>query len=92
MGTQSTAARSIGVAWGRFRGASIRFLSREPEYIGWVPADRAITQSVQQRSPVTVSWPDSPAAKALQTVVTWTGLDLARGSQPFFQRARKALR
>jgi hypothetical protein len=24
--------------------------------------------------------------------VTWTGLDLARGSQPFFQRARKALR
>ena len=79
-------------AWGRFRGASIRFLSREPEYIGWVPADRAITQSVQQRSPVTVSWPDSPAAKALQTVVTWSGLDLARGSQPFFQRARKALR
>jgi flagellar biosynthesis protein FlhG len=79
-------------AWGRFRGASIRFLSREPEYIGWVPADRAITQSVQQRSPVTVSWPDSPAAKALQAVVTWSGLDLARGSQPFFQRARKALR
>ncbi len=79
-------------AWTRFRGAALRFLKREPEYIGWVPADPAVTQSVQQRSPVTVSWPASPAAQALQAVVQWGPLDLARASSSFFQGARRALR
>lgn len=79
-------------AWERFRGAASRFLGQEPDYMGWVPDDPAITQSVQQRSPVTVSWPDSPAARSIQAIVGWEYLDLARGATPFYQRARRALR
>lgn len=85
-------ARLAQAAWDRFRGASQRFLGREPEFVGWVPADPAVSQSVQQREPVTLSFPDSPAAKAIRTVTEWGPIDHARTTSAFYDRARRALR
>lgn len=79
-------------AWERFRGAAQRFLRQEPDYVGWVPADPAVSQSVQQRRPITLSWPEAPAAKALEEVANWAPLDHARAATAFYERARRALR
>jgi flagellar biosynthesis protein FlhG len=78
--------------WERFRGASQRFLGHQPEFVTWIPADPAVAQSVQQREPVTLSFPESPAARALQRVVAWAPIDHARTASAFYDKARKALR
>lgn len=79
-------------AWDRFRAASNRFLGHQPEYIGWVPADPAVSQSVQQRSPVSQSYPDSAAAHALTKVADWAPIEHARTTSAFYEKARRALR
>ena len=79
-------------AWDRFRGASQRFLGHSPEYVGWVPTDEAVTASVHERRPVTLTRPDSPAATSLAQIATWRPIDLARTSRAFYDKARKALR
>lgn len=79
-------------AWERFQGASKRFLGHSPEFVGWVPADEAISRSVEARVPVTVLEPASPAAKAILSVSRWGPIDHARCARPFFERARSALR
>lgn len=79
-------------AWERFRGAAQRFLAKEPELIGWVPADNAVTLSVQERRPVTRSWPESPAGQAFERISRWAPLDHARARTEFYERARRALR
>jgi flagellar biosynthesis protein FlhG len=79
-------------AWDRFRAACQRFLVSQPEWIGWVPADGAISRSVEARTPVTLSLPPSPAASALVTISDWPPLELARTSSAFYERAQRALR
>lgn len=79
-------------AWERFRGAAQKFLAQEPELIGWVPMDTAVSLSVQERRPVVLSRPDSDAAKAFERVGKWAPLDHARASTAFYERARRALR
>ncbi|MEX1025897.1 MAG: AAA family ATPase [Planctomycetota bacterium] len=79
-------------AWERFKGASQRFLGHSPDWIGWVPADRAVQLSVDRRLPVVLDAPDCPAARALHGVSRWAPLEHARGARPFFERARASLR
>lgn len=79
-------------AWDRFRSASQRFLGHSPEYIGWVPADGAVSRSVEKRTPVTMLEPKCAAATALRTVSEWGPIDHARSAHSFYDRARRALR
>jgi flagellar biosynthesis protein FlhG len=78
--------------WDRFRGASQRFLGHSPEYVGWIPMDEAVLQSVQERRPVSLIRPDSAAALSLARIATWRPIDHARTSRAFYEKARKALR
>ncbi|MCP3917578.1 MAG: MinD/ParA family protein [bacterium] len=84
--------RLAEAGWERFRGAAQRFLGHNPEYIGWVPADPAVSHSVAKREPVTLSFPDSPSAKAIRQVASWAPIDHARTASAFYEKARKALR
>lgn len=79
-------------AWERFQSASQRFLGHAPERVGWVPYDMAVLRSVEQRVPVTLLEPDSPAAKAIDGVAHWAPIDQCRGERAFFDLARAALR
>jgi len=79
-------------AWERFQGASQRFLGHAPEFVGWVAYDPAVLRSVEERVPVTLLEPDSPAARAIDTVSQWAPIDQAREARAFFDRARAALR
>ena len=79
-------------AWARFKAASFRFLGHHPEHIGWVPADDAVGRSVQARRPVSLTEPESRAARALAKVAEWGPIDHARTTSAFYERARKALR
>lgn len=79
-------------AWERFRFASHKFLGHTPELIGWIPADPAIPQAVQMRQPAVLSYPDSPAARALKRVAGWPPIDHARTASAFYDKARRALR
>lgn len=84
-------AMAVG-AWERFKGASLRFLGHAPEWIHWVPADEAVGQSVQARTPVSVLDPNSRAARAFLRVSEWSPIDHARTTSAFYERARRALR
>ena len=84
-------ARARG-AWERFQSASQRFLGHAPELVGWVPYDEAVLRSVEQRVPVTLLEPASPAARAIERVSGWAPLDDPAHARPFFDRARAALR
>lgn len=84
--------RLAEAAWERFRGAAVRFLGHHPEYVGWVPADPSVSQSVQRREPVLLSFPESGAAQALRKVAAWTPIEHARTASAFYEKARRALR
>jgi MinD-like ATPase involved in chromosome partitioning or flagellar assembly len=79
-------------AWERFRSASQRFLARTPELVGEVPFDDAVTASIQDRRPVVLRAPGSPAARALEVVANWPAIETSRGLVPFYAKARQALR
>jgi len=79
-------------AWERFQSASQRFLGHSPELVGWVPYDQAVLRSVENRVPVSLLEPDSPAARAIESVAFWAPIDQSRSARPFFDRARAALR
>lgn len=78
--------------WERFRAATERFLGHSPELVAWVPADAAVGRSVELRSPVTLSAPESEAARAIRGVAGWPPIDHARTASAFYERARRALR
>jgi flagellar biosynthesis protein FlhG len=86
-----TEAVALG-AWERFRSACQRFLVSSPEWIGWVPADPAVSHSIEERVPVSLTAPHSPAAGALRSVAGWQPLEFARTASPFYERAQRALR
>ena len=79
-------------AWERFRSACQRFLQAAPELVDWIPADDAVSKSVEHRTPVSRLLPESEAARALKRIAEWPPLDLARTSSAFYERALRALR
>lgn len=54
----------------RVQSVAAKFLGRAPEWLGWIPADPRVTESVNARMPMIEYAPDSLVAEAL--------LDLAR--------------
>ncbi len=46
-------------------GASREFLANDPEYLGWVPRDPIVEQSVRERRPFVEKYPGSLAARAV---------------------------
>jgi len=84
-------ARALS-AWERFQAASQRFLGHQPEFVGWVLNDPAILRSVEMRIPVALLEPESPSARAIESVSQWGPIDQARGARAFFDRARASLR
>lgn len=83
---------SADSAWERFRGACRRFLASQPEHVGIVPADVAVSESVDLRVPVCIHAPQSRAARALGQVASWQQIESARSVTAFYERATKALR
>jgi flagellar biosynthesis protein FlhG len=79
-------------AWERFKATSFQFLGHHPELVGWVPADEAVSRSVQARKPVSLTEPGSRAARAMAKVADWGPIEVARTTSAFYERARKALR
>jgi len=85
-------------AWERLRGVALRFLEAEPRYLGWVPADMAVSDSVEQRIPVSLASPHAESARAITRISCWDILDSRRdlekpsGRGSFYERARRALR
>jgi flagellar biosynthesis protein FlhG len=49
----------------RMIGVAHKFLGREPRYLGWLPEDRAVVRSVNERRPVVESEPLSDFARRL---------------------------
>jgi flagellar biosynthesis protein FlhG len=84
--------RSAQSGWQRFEKTSKRFLGHTPEFVGWVPADAAVGHSVQVRVPVSLSAPESAAARAIREIASWGPIDHARTTSAFYEKARKALR
>jgi flagellar biosynthesis protein FlhG len=78
-------------AWERLRGVCRKFLGRQPELVGFVPADLAVSRSVDLRAPVSLVDPEALAAQALAQVARWPQLETARSVDPFYERALKAL-
>jgi len=54
----------------RICDVSLRFLQHEPEWIGWIPEDRAVFESVKNREPLIHHAPNSPAAIAFGNVAS----------------------
>ncbi len=79
-------------AFDRFSAASRRFLGHQPEFVGWVPADPAVSHSVQVRVPVVIDSPESEAARSFARIAAWAPIDQARTASAFYEKARKALR
>ncbi len=79
-------------SWERFRAAAQRFLGHAPELVGWIPQDHAVTRSVQERVPLTTLDPHCVVATSMRAIATWGAIDVARGTRPFYEKARRALR
>lgn len=45
-----------------------KFLNIQPEFLGIIPMDDMISKAVMVQKPITTAYPNSPAAKALQTI------------------------
>ncbi len=46
-----------------------KFLNIQPEFLGIIPQDDMISKAVMVQKPITMAYPNSPAAKAMQTIV-----------------------
>ncbi len=88
---RTPAPESADSAWERLRGVCRKFLGRQPELVGYVPADLSVSRSVDLRTPVSLVEPDSLAARGLAQVARWPQIDVARSVEPFYERALKAL-
>lgn len=45
-----------------------KFLNIQPEFLGIIPQDDMISRAVMVQKPITMAYPNSPAAKSLQTI------------------------
>lgn len=55
-----------------------KFLNIQPEFLGIIPQDDFISKAVMVQSPITIAYPNSQAAKAMQAIAA----KLCDGSQP----------
>ncbi|MDD5900290.1 MAG: MinD/ParA family protein [Lachnospiraceae bacterium] len=55
-----------------------KFLNIQPEFLGIIPQDDFISKAVMVQSPITIAYPNSQAAKAMQSIAA----KLCDGSQP----------
>ena len=76
----------------RFTDAAERFLGISPEWLGWVPADPAVSRSVESRRPVSLDEPGAPSSRVFALLAAWEGIDSAHGVNAFYDRARDSLR
>jgi flagellar biosynthesis protein FlhG len=67
---RATNKAEAAAAAARICDVSRRFLKLEPEWIGWLPEDRAVFESVNNRTPLITHSPNSPAAQALANLAT----------------------
>ena len=61
-----------------------KFLNIQPEFLGIIPQDDMISKAVMVQKPITMAYPNSPAAKAMQTIAA----KLCDGSQ---QESKKGI-
>lgn len=47
-----------------------KFLNIQPEFLGIIPQDDMISKAVMVQKPITMAYPNSPAAKAMLTIAT----------------------
>lgn len=59
-----------------------KFLNIQPEFIGMIPRDDAMPKAVMQQKPVTLAYPNAPAAKAIRVIAA----KLCDGSEPEVKR------
>lgn len=76
-----------------------KFLNIQPEFLGIIPQDDAISKAVMVQKPITIAYPNSPAAKAMQAIAVKlcdsTGQEVKKGITGLFSdmirtRFRKA--
>jgi flagellar biosynthesis protein FlhG len=71
-----------------------KFLGRELALGGVIPFDEAVGESVTRRTPVVLTNPDSPAARAMSALASRVGVfhgRSQRAGQPFASRLRRLL-
>ena len=61
-----------------------KFLNIQPEFLGIIPQDDMISKAVMVQKPITMAYPNAPAAKAMQTIAA----KLCDGSQ---QESKKGI-
>jgi len=76
----------------RLAGVSRRFLGRDLELAGWVPADPEVPRSVRAKTPLLLGGGESPAAVGIRSLAAWDGLGRPHTGGSFYDRARSALR
>jgi flagellar biosynthesis protein FlhG len=52
----------------QLRGASMRFLNHQIEYLGMIPQDSQLIEAVREQTPVVNYAPDAPASRALRLI------------------------
>lgn len=55
-----------------------KFLNIQPEFLGIIPQDDSISKAVMVQKPITIAYPNSPAAKAMLSIAT----KLCSGEEP----------
>lgn len=55
-----------------------KFLNIQPEYVGMIPQDDNVSKAIMQQKPVSIAYPNSPAAKAIELIA----LKLTNGVEP----------
>ena len=76
----------------RLAAVSKRFLGRDLELAGWVPADPAVPRSVRARVPLMLTGAESSASAGIRSLAAWDGLASPHAGDFFYDRARSALR
>lgn len=59
-----------------------KFLNIQPEFLGMIPRDDAMPKAVMHQQPVTLAYPNTPAAKAIRTIA----VKLCDGTEPEMKR------
>jgi flagellar biosynthesis protein FlhG len=72
--------RSASDVHGRLASACGRFLNRGVLPVGSVPSDSAVAAALRQRRPLSLQWPRSPAARALERAAEALWWHAAAGS------------
>ncbi len=75
----------------RMRLFARHFLRLEVDVLGTVPYDAAVSRSVHAQEPVTVAWPDSPAAIAYRAIVSrlWKPFPSGPGSDVLSEQSHR---